>query len=810
MFFYRVFSKLLPFVVFFYFQNGIAQLETSKWFFGNKAALDFTTNPPSSISGSVMNAWEGVASIADENGDLLFYTDGITVWDRNNNPMPNGNGLNGNPSSAQSGIIVPKPGDPSIYYVFSVPDGGGSLFSNARLYYSVVDLGLNGGLGDVVAGQKNINASPDHRVQEKVTAVLHCNGTDVWVLAHEYGSDVFLVYLIDGINPPTLTNTQAIGESWAGNTNASIGIMKASPNGKMIAETSNNNDKAQVLDFDNATGVLSNPRTISNVGWSYGVEFSPNNNLLYVSSWYNLNPSKIFYQYDLTAANINATRVEINTQANLGAIQLGLDGQIYVARNTDDTGGGNNGKKYLGIISNPNNYDGTPTACGWVEEGIDLGGDESNPSAGQLSRYGLPNFIQSYFVEEADFSYQDTCLTSETSFTASIPFEFDQLTWDFGGEGTSTDENPTFIFPSAGTYDIELIIEGPCNQDTVVKTIEIVEGQTVSIEGPEQACINSEVVFSVDGLSDVSWLIDGAVIVDGQNTSSITASWPNEGEFSVDAEITSTGDCPVVIESTDITIVNELTPSFLLPSDYCLNEVTSELPSESNEGIMGTWTEELSTSSEGSFSSTFIPDEGECAIQITYNYDVSDCDVPVPCEDPVINFTASPMTGQAPLEVNFINSSSGAITYNWNFGNGETETTSLPSNTSTIFEQPGIYVVELVGYNGECQSSSNVEIIVTIEAPVSYKLPNVFTPNGDGVNDFLDFQLVNIEEMEIVIINRWGNVVFESSDINDKWDGTDVQTGSVCTEGVYFYRINLQGINGESIENHGFVHLVIN
>src|SRR6187399_2322300 len=91
-----------------------AQNQTNNWFFGDSAGITFNTSPPSLIFGSGLNTAEGSASISDINGNLLFYSDGVSVWDRNNNVMNNGTGLLGHISSTQSAIIVPKPGSNSL------------------------------------------------------------------------------------------------------------------------------------------------------------------------------------------------------------------------------------------------------------------------------------------------------------------------------------------------------------------------------------------------------------------------------------------------------------------------------------------------------------------------------------------------------------------------------------------------------------------------------------------------------------------------------------------------------------------------
>src|SRR6185436_4851256 len=96
--------------------NLLAQNETQKWYFGNKAGLDFSTNPPTVLTNGMMTTGEGCSSIANSAGNLLFYTDGITIWNQNHTPMANGTGLFGSSSTSQSGVIVKKPGSANIYY----------------------------------------------------------------------------------------------------------------------------------------------------------------------------------------------------------------------------------------------------------------------------------------------------------------------------------------------------------------------------------------------------------------------------------------------------------------------------------------------------------------------------------------------------------------------------------------------------------------------------------------------------------------------------------------------------------------------
>ena len=228
-----------------------AQNEMNNWFFAQNLGLNFSTGQPVQVSGGQISRMEGGSAISDENGNLLFYTDGILVWNKQHAVMPNGNGLMGGySSSTQSSLIVPKPGDSQHFYIFTADEEGGPN----GFRYSAVDITLNGGLGDVTV--KNILLhSP---VSEKIAATKHCNGKDIWVVTHAYGSDAFYAYLVtaSGVNTtPVISHTgNFIPVTYA----TMAGQLKISRDGTKIA-AANGEIGVDLLDFNNQTGVISNP-----------------------------------------------------------------------------------------------------------------------------------------------------------------------------------------------------------------------------------------------------------------------------------------------------------------------------------------------------------------------------------------------------------------------------------------------------------------------------------------------------------------------------------------------------------------------
>ncbi len=175
---------------------------------------------------------------------------------------------------------------------------------------------------------------------------------------------------------------------------------------------------------------------------------------------------------------------------------------------------------------------------------------------------------------------------------------------------------------------------------------------------------------------------------------------------------------------------------------------------------------------------------------------------------PVAAGTATPSSGTSPLSVVFDNTSQNASNYVWNFGNGNTVNVSDLSSQNQLYDTVGTYTAYLVANSGGCSDTIYFTITVLpppVEMPFSINVPNVFTPNGDYLNDFFEMQMVNVETFNVVLLNRWGNEVFSSSDPDFKWDGN--VNGIPANEGTYFYSCTIHTVEGEDIEKQGFFYL---
>ncbi|SNR80655.1 gliding motility-associated C-terminal domain-containing protein [Maribacter sedimenticola] len=441
------FHLVVFFIITGFFVN--AQKEAAIWYFGENAGLDFNTGAPVTLLDGALSTREGCATISDNNGSLLFYTDGITVWNRNHQAMPNGTGLLGDPSSTQSAIIVPHPGIPTQFYIFTAD----KIKEANGINYSVVDISLDGGLGDII--QKNIQLVTP--AAEKLTAVKHANGTDIWVLTHDAFGDAYLAYRVTptGVDTtPVISNVGINLTTYFFQSNIhAIGYLKASPDGKKVA-AAHNGLNVDVMDFDSATGILTNAQTLLDFSEHYklfyGVEFSPSSRFLYISS----SLTTDLYQYDLEAADIRSSVVQLNTSSLIfGALQLGIDGKIYMADMERPT---------LSVIENPNEQGALSTLN---YSAIDLGG--------RTIILGLPPFITSYF--QVDIMVDGLCEGSPTTFESAISASPISMVWDFGDGTTSTLENPSHTYAVSGDYTVSVTVTTASETKTETKDITIYE-----------------------------------------------------------------------------------------------------------------------------------------------------------------------------------------------------------------------------------------------------------------------------------------------------------------------------------------------
>lgn len=381
------------------------QGEANNWFFGENAGLNFNSGSPIFLNNGQLNTREGCSSFSDKDGNLLFYSDGTTVWNKDHSIMLNGTNLKGHSSSTQSAMIIPRPDSVNEYYLFTV--GSASSNGETGFNYYTIDMNRDGGLGEVIAGPIDLTQGKASLWTEKVAAIKGVECNTYWVVSYVFNE--FYAYKINNTGVETVPITSPGSDIVTDRR----GYLKISPDGKKLAiahmsKFNGNNQPSTagsflLYDFNNATGEITNKiilPLIAPADRPYGIEFSSNSEKLYVTAsndYYSSNPDdnnnpanhfSTLYQFNLSS---NITNDIVNSRTvidskNLyrGGLQLGPDQKIYRALSQSY----NLGIPFLGVIENPEEEG---IACNYKHEEIPLGSNNSTQ--------GLPPFIASIFSQ---------------------------------------------------------------------------------------------------------------------------------------------------------------------------------------------------------------------------------------------------------------------------------------------------------------------------------------------------------------------------------------------------------------------------
>ena len=226
-------------VPFFCFPQG----EFNNWYFGRHCGITFNSGVPVFLPGNPINTGGRLAeaSVSDSSGNLLFFSNGRKIWNRNLWEMPNGLGLLGGEIVSQV-MAVQDISNPNLYYLFTVHHRPltGTSDTLVGSYYSLIDMQLDGGLGDIVPGMKNIPLPMGDSVYCQLTATRHQNNRDAWVVVLEHGTETqYLAFLIDstGLNTtPVVSPSTLKNPIWTipGSDGGISSFMKISQNGQYL------------------------------------------------------------------------------------------------------------------------------------------------------------------------------------------------------------------------------------------------------------------------------------------------------------------------------------------------------------------------------------------------------------------------------------------------------------------------------------------------------------------------------------------------------------------------------------------------
>ena len=423
------------------------------WYFGNGAGIDFNPlpdNPAIPIDGP-LNTPEGTSVISDRNGQVIFSTDGFSIFDKTGTDITPPGGLGGSNGASQSALIIPVPGDETLYYIFTTQEIYGT--GTYELRYSLFDLKMNGGVGGLAEYNQLLFGPSTERI----------TGDANWLIAHEYGNNSFRAYRITatGISNPVVSS---IGSDHMTTSAANgQGYMKLGALNRLVValSTPGVSNVVEIFDFIDSTGMVTNFRTAdleTSSGQVYGVEVSPGGNKLFATL---LDARPQMFEFAFDSLGNPYLKQSVDATAQLGAIQIGPDGQIYVARDGSGTVGMFQASEDTTTLSSIN-----------ALQDFDL--------AGNTSTLGLPNFIQTISnpTTTPNFSFTGLCLGDSTFFNAvGKDPAIDKFDWDFGdGTPMAIDSGAQIahLYAAPNTYTVTLTIRNKCETPVATYTDQVV------------------------------------------------------------------------------------------------------------------------------------------------------------------------------------------------------------------------------------------------------------------------------------------------------------------------------------------------
>ena len=831
-------------------------LQNNNWMFGATAvgpgvtpapgpSLNFTNCNPIVENDSPGAQFEGQTAISNsQTGDLLFYSSGSQVRNSQGQIMPGGN-LVGTSNSISQNLIVKKPGSSTLYYLFTPETQAGSIISTTNpgingFSYSIIDMSLAGGLGSVVSSG---NLLQPFQNCEMVTGIYHDNGQDIWIIGHKYGSNTFFVYLLtpSGINPTPVYSSvgPAIFTSgtsvYANSKYDAVGELKASPDGTKLAFTTFYNGYTCLFNFDKTNGVVSNPIPLNLGSAGYGTSFSQDNSKLYFSrvdatqggvSFLNNGSIVQFDISVLSQAAIQASMyVVYSSSTGFRSLKLGLNGKLYAARTTLTNGG--NGSSYLAVINNPNS---AGAACNFVNDGVFIGVNKG--------RWGLNNVIEDFYTcNNFNFTLGPNINKCPgASVTLVAPSNQSTYLWNTG----ATTANLTVIQP--GTYWVTVTGPSGSGSDTIV--VSNYPTPSVNIIGATGVCPgNTATLLSSPNFATYQWsngqqtqninVGPGTYWLTATNSNGCIATdtftveqWPNPvmnilgntfvcagytTELSVSTAFTNyqwsngqqtqninvgpgtywlnTTDANGCVANDTVTVVESPNPviSILGNTYVCTGQ---QVFFEANPGFTSyQWTNGQNTAAvylgAGTYSLTVTDSLGCQASQ----------EVTVIESSPTAEITSSIAQAYTNGPIQLQSTSTPGLfaltSWYWDFDDGSFSNLENPLYT---FAEAGIYSVTMV-VTDELGCTDTASYIIEFDPDFVFYIPNSFTPDGDRINQiFLPVFSGGIDaaNYQMLIFNRWGEIIFESQDPTIGWDASFSLNGNPCQAGTYTYVVSFK------------------
>lgn len=772
------------------------------WALGDSVGLDFTFSPPAVFHDTHLYTSEPSSSFCDKSGNMLYYTDGIQVRNAQKNLMPNGTGLLSHTSARAGALSFPYPGQADKYILFT-RDAAENAYANG-VKFNIIDMTLDGGLGDVALKNQVLG----NGYGEGMCGVYSSSLQKGYMIYVNLSAPAEL--RVHEINTSGVNLTPVFTMSVADSIKCN-GFSQFSHDGKKVVFYNYINNMPYhfyIFDFDMNTGALSNPMRAdlpTGIGF-YSFEFSPDNKILYFGLGSGL------YQLDLSSNNgttiTNSLQGIASIQVQTGEIQKGIDNKIYVSalyegfvlcvNNPNVMGPGSN-VTHLDLegaentICLPNflrmtdtkaflSFAGNPTICESSIATYQIIGTSPGDSVAILSSPNIEILNHSYNSVEIKAMSQGNgyfvaqyfapCgLISDTFFiTVTPPLPV------FLGNDTSLctfnlQINPSPQIPGAtyswstGWIGNSLNISSPGNY-----WVEVSDAQ--GCNNRDSITINNVTLSPTLNIGNDRTICKGGVVALNAGAGFATYNWMNiwfEPTFTAYTPgvywVEVTGDCGLVARDSIRISLDEPVMS-VKDTNMCPKKPISV-------NVQGNGTFLWSNGYVGNI--TQISKPGSYWVKMTTPLGCVSFDTFLVASNPIPNFTLGEdksicLGDKIELLVTLPNSS-----YLWSDGS---------TQNHLLVETEGLYGVEVTQL---CPNTDS--IFIKVIDCCGFYIPNTFSPNNDNLNDKFDIKSNCVpQKYELSIYNRWGNLIFTSKNIEEKWEGK--YEGKDLPEGVYIYKVN--------------------
>lgn len=721
--------------------TAMSQNTANFWPFGTQVSLNFS-NIPASPGFAQLNINEGTSAICDSSGSLLFYSDGIEVWNRNHQRMPNGVGLKGHTSSTQSALILPDPALDSSYYLFTTAEFYQGPSTEHLVCYNKIDLRLDNGYGDVSV--KNVTLQDSST--ERIAAIGHPNGRDYWIASTQAQSNLIHMYLLDsnGINlryKMKYGSTRDIGR----------GQSSFSPCGRYFAFASQSNSGAlgiEIFTFNPYNGSLNPLRSVVD-GSHYGFCFSPEGRFIYYGSYKLDSASNSFKNFIYQSPVETHNPIELHRQETISQMAISPHETILLIEFYTNK---------LSEIVFPE------------REGVNCQFQEFAYSLPRPARLGLPNFsAEAVFMPQ--IKYSPGCDNAyDFWLEQSIA---DSVCWQIGSDSSCLSDSSVYSyrFGLEGVQQVMAIRYIDNHLDTLEINVDVQPAIDIELGSDTLLCVDSVLELTYPGVYDSLIWSSGS----GSNTTTFSQEqtvWINVYHNActyTDSLDLYFVDCAYEADSLCFGS-NSLLSSKAISAD---SVIWSKDSTDLGQGLSiqhqflkaGEQEVELSLFKQGYKISRVLSIDVFSFSDFDINDSISSC---------------NPIQLEAYPDNDF---------YQWSNSQGEPTQIAAVSSSYYLKRIQGDCVREDSFYFSRMSCNCDVYI------------PNAYTPNGDKLNDHFKFiTSCPISEIDFRIYTRWGELIFQSTQANG-WDGQ--YKGQSAMQGTYVWMLSYKNQSGEPIRDSG-------